>query len=95
MFSGDSLAGRNDGICKPNFVRTSPATGYQIQYALNSKFTKSKKTVKIKKAATVSKKVTKLKAKKKYYVRVRAYKVVSGKTYYSAWCKTRTVTTKK
>ena len=75
--------------------KVSAATGYQVQYALNSKFTKSKKMVKITKAATVSKKVTKLKAKKKYYVRVRAYKVVSGKTYYSAWCKYKTVTTKK
>lgn len=75
--------------------KVSAATGYEVQYALNSKFTKSKKIVKIKKAATVSKKITKLKAKKKYYVRVRAYKIVSGKTYYSAWCKTKTVTTKK
>ena len=75
--------------------KVSVATGYEIQYALNSKFTKSKKTVKITKAATVSKKITKLKAKKKYYIRIRAYKVVSGKTYYSAWCKTKTVTTKK
>ena len=75
--------------------KVSAATGYQVQYALNSKFTKSKKTVKITKATTLSKKVTKLKVKKKYYVRVRAYKVVSGKTYYSVWCKYKTVTTKK
>ena len=75
--------------------KVSAATGYQIQYALNSKFTKSKKTVKITKATTLSKKVTKLKAKKKYYVRARAYKTVSGKTYYSKWCKTKAVTTKK
>ena len=80
---------------KVKWKKVSAATGYQVQYALNSKFTKSKKTVKITKAATVSKTVTKLKAKKKYYVRVRAYKVVSGKTYYSAWCKCKTVTTKK
>ena len=91
-------------VSKPKAIRkgftikwkkVSVATGYEVQYALNSKFTKSKKTVKIKKAATVSKKVTKLKAKKKYYVRVRAYKVVSGKTYYSTWCKAKTVKTKK
>ena len=70
-------------------------TGYQIQYAFNSKFTSGKKTVKITKAGTVSKKITKLKAKKKYYVRVRTYKTVSGKTYYSTWSKAKAVTTKK
>lgn len=69
--------------------------GYEIQYALNSKFTKGKKSVKVTKAATVSKKVSKLKAKKKYWVRIRTYKIVSGKTYYSAWSKAKTVTTKK
>ena len=74
--------------------KVSAATGYQIQYALNSKFTKSKKTVKITKAATTSKKITKLEAKKKYYVRIRAYKTVGEKTYYSEWGKSKTVTTK-
>ncbi|MGI6170795.1 MAG: hypothetical protein ACOYIC_03550 [Butyricicoccus sp.] len=44
---------------------------------------------------TVSKKVTKLTAKKKYYVRIRTYKTVSGKKYYSSWSKAKTVTTKK
>ena len=69
-------------------------TGYQIQYALNSKFTSGKKTVKITKSGTVSKKITKLKAKKKYYVRVRTYKTVSGKTYYSKWSKYKYTKTK-
>ena len=60
-------------------------TGYEVQYATDSKFTKAK-TVKITKAATVKKTITKLKAKKTYYVRIRAYKKVSSKTnYYSAW----------
>ena len=36
-----------------------------------------------------------LKAKKKYYIRVRTYKTVSGKKYYSTWSKTKTVTTGK
>ena len=36
--------------------------GYQIQYALNNKFTKSKKTITIKKKTLTSKKVAKLKA---------------------------------
>lgn len=73
--------------------QTTQTTGYQIQYSTGSSF-KSASTVSIKNSVT-SKKITKLKAKKKYYVRVRTYKVVSGTTYYSAWSAKKTVTTKK
>ena len=55
--------------------------GYQIQYSTNSKFKKGNKSIKIKNAKTISKKITKLKAAKKYYVRIRTYK---GKKY-SKW----------
>ena len=72
---------------------SAQADGYQIQYATSSKFS-SAKTVTIAKNSTVSKKVTKLTAKKKYYVRVRTYRTVSGKKYYSGWSKTKSVTTK-
>lgn len=79
--------------------QTKQVTGYQIQYATNSKFTKNKKTITINKNKTTSKTVSKLKAKKKYYVRVRTYKTVkiNGKStkIYSAWSKAKTVTTKK
>ena len=68
--------------------------GYQIQYSTNSKFKKENKTIKIKKAKTVSKKITGLKPTKKYYVRIRTYKIVNKKTYYSNWSKKKNVTTK-
>ena len=68
-------------------------TGYQIQYSTNSKFKKGNKTIKIKKAKTVSKKITGLKPSKKYYVRIRTYKIVNKKTYYSSWSKKKNVTT--
>jgi hypothetical protein len=74
--------------------RAKNITGYQIQYATNKKFTKGKKTVTVKGAANTYKKITKLTANKKYYVRVRTYKTVSGKKYYSKWSKSRAVTTK-
>ncbi|MDO5549219.1 MAG: leucine-rich repeat protein [Eubacteriales bacterium] len=74
---------------------TTQTTGYQIQYATNSKFTSGAKTVTVTKNKTTSKKITKLKAKKKYYVRIRTYKTVSGTKYVSAWSKAKTVTTKK
>lgn len=68
--------------------------GYQIQYSSKSKFKKGNKTIKIKKAKTVSKKITGLKPSKKYYVRIRTYKIVNKKTYYSSWSKKKNVTTK-
>ena len=78
--------------------QTTQTTGYQVQYSTNSKF-KSAKTVTISKNKTTSKSVSKLSAKKKYYVRVRTYKTVKigGKSVklYSGWSKAKSVTTKK
>lgn len=68
--------------------------GYQIQYSANSKFKRGNKTIKIKKVKTLSKKITGLKPSKKYYVRIRTYKIVNKKTYYSNWSKKKNVTTK-
>jgi len=70
-------------------------TGYEIQYSTNSKFKSGNKKVKIKKNKTTSTTVKKLKAKKKYYVRVRTFKTVNGKKIYSDWSKSKKVTTKK
>lgn len=74
--------------------KKSKIMGYQIQYSTDSKFKKGNKTIKIKKAKTVSKKITGLKPSKKYYVRIRTYKIVNKKTYYSSWSKKKNVTTK-
>lgn len=76
-----------------HFSRSFNATGYQIQYATNSKF-KGKSVKKIS-TKNLSKTIKKLKGKKKYYVRVRAYKKVSGKTVFSSWSETKSVITKK
>ena len=74
--------------------KKSGITGYQIQYSTNSKFKKGNKSIKIKNAKTVSKKITKLKVAKKYYVRIRTYKIVKKKKSYSSWSKKKNVTTK-
>ena len=63
-------------------------TGYEIEYGLNSKL-KDGTTVKVKKAATAKKVIKGLKSGKKYYVRIRAYRKVGRKTYWSAWSKTK------
>ena len=68
--------------------------GYQVQVATDKKSKKNKKTVTIKKQKTTKTTVKKLKAKKKYYVRVRTYKIVNGKKVYSAWSKVKSVKTK-
>lgn len=62
-------------------------TGYEIQIARNKKFTKSLKTIDIKKANVSKKTIKKLKSKKKYFVRVRAYKTIDNKKYYGNWSK--------
>ena len=74
--------------------KVSGVKGYQIQVATDKKFKKNKKTVTIKKQKTTKTTVKKLKAKKKYYVRVRTYKTVNGKKVYSAWSKVKSVKTK-
>lgn len=71
--------------------QTIQTTGYQIQYSTNSKFKKGNKTVTVKKNKATSKKINRLKAKKKYYVRVRTYKTVGKTKYYSSWSKTKAV----
>ena len=69
-------------------------SGYQIQVATDKKFKKNKKTVTVAKQNASKKAVKKLKAKKKYFVRVRAYKTVNGKKSYGKWSKIKTVKTK-
>lgn len=71
--------------------KLSGVTGYQVQIATNKKFKKGKKTYTVKKAKTTKKTIKKLKRKKKYYVRVRAYKTVKGKKYYGKWSKVKKV----
>ena len=77
-----------------DWAQKGSATGYEIQYATNSKFTGAKK-VTITNNKTDKTTVSKLSANKKYYVRVRSYTTVGGTKYYGAWSATKTVTTKK
>lgn len=63
-------------------------TGYEIEYGLNRRLTDGT-TVKVKKAATAKKLIKGLKSGKKYYVRIRAYRKVGRKTYWSAWSKAK------
>ena len=77
-----------------DWAQKGSATGYEIQYATNSKFTSAKK-VTITNNKTDTKTISKLSGKKKYYVRVRSYTTVKGTKYYGAWSASKSVTTKK
>ena len=86
-----SIIKAQDRAFTVKWKKKSSITGYQIQYSTDSKFKKEKKSIKTKNAKTVSKKITKLKAAKKYYVRIRTYK---GKKY-SKWSKVKSIKTPK
>lgn len=65
-------------------------SGYQIMVATNNKFTRGVKKYKIGGKST-SKKITKLKRGKKYYVKIRAFRKCNGSTYYGKWSKYKTI----
>lgn len=64
--------------------QTSQTTGYQIQYAQNKKFTKTK-NITIGNKNKVLYSIFKISYGKTYYVRVRMYKTLRGKKFYSSW----------
>lgn len=71
----------------------SGAKGYEVQYALDSKFKKGAKIVNAKGAKATIKGLQK---NKKYYVRIRAYKLdEEGKKLTSAWSTAKSVNIKK
>ena len=83
---------KNNKKIKITLKKVAGVKGYQIQYATSKKFTrKTTKMVKVKKNI---KTITKLK-RKVYYIRVRAYKTVKGKIYYSKWSNVKKVRIKK
>lgn len=69
-----------------SWKKNSKASGYQIRYSLKSSFSGAK-TVTVRSGKTTTKKLTGLKRGKRYYITVRAYKMVKGKKYYSSWSK--------
>ena len=73
--------------------QATQTTGYQIQYSTSKTFASGNKTVTVKSAKTTGKTIKNLKSKKTYYVRIRTYKKVDGKTYYSAWSAKKSVKT--
>lgn len=73
------------------YKKINGASGYQILYAANNKFTNAKKKTTKKNSYTL----TKLKKGKTYYIKVCAYKKWNGKTYYSTYSVTKKIKIKK
>ena len=73
------------------WTKLSGNVKYQIAYKKKGASSWTYKTVS---ASTVSKTLTGLTSGKTYYVKVRAYKTVSGTTYYGSWSSQKTVTVK-
>ena len=77
-----------------DWAQKGSATGYEVQYATNSKFTGAKK-LDVANNKTDKMTISKLSANKKYYVKVRSYTLVKGTKYYGEWSAVKSVTTKK
>lgn len=78
---------------KASWSKVGGASGYQVMWSTYKNFSKNYKTKSVK-AKYSSKTVTTAQSKKTYYVRVRAYKTISGKKVYSQWSSTKKVKTK-
>ncbi|NBI62773.1 hypothetical protein D3Z38_06805 [Clostridiales bacterium] len=79
------------GALKLTWKRDKKVTGYQAVVATDKKFKKNKKSAFITKNKTVTKIFTKLKRKKAYFAKVRAYKKAGKTKVYGAYSKVKKV----
>ena len=77
-----------------SWKKDTRASGYQITYAQNKKLTKGKKNVTVSKNKTTKKAIKKLKSKKTYYVKVRAYKKAGSQKLYGTYSAVKKVKVK-
>lgn len=84
-----TVAKKSNGVMVTWKKQSKQVSGYQIQYATDKKFTKDKKTVLVKGTNKTAKSITGLNKNKAYYIRIRTYKTVNGKKYYSSWSKVK------
>ena len=76
-----------------SWKKTGGNQGYQVQYSTSKNFKSNVKTANIsaKRGSVIIKNIP---AKKRYYVRIRSYKKVGNKIWYTGWSKTKNVNTK-
>jgi cysteine-rich secretory protein family./fibronectin type III domain len=90
-----SLKSTAKGSFALKWKQDKKATGYIIQYSTDKRFEKNVKSTTVSSNRTTSKKIGKLKAGKKYYVRICSYKKSGGKNIKGAYSDVKTVITKK
>lgn len=89
-----SVKSRSSKTIKVTWAKRENVLGYEVQCDTSTKFKKRRSAI-IKKGNVDSTTISNLKKGKKYYVRIRTYKKVSGKTYYSSWSKLKSTIVKK
>ena len=80
-----SVKAKNNKQIIIKWKKNTTATGYQVQVATDKKFNKVVKLSNVSKKNIVYTIINKKKKKKNYYVRIRVYKIVNGKKFYSKW----------
>ena len=81
----ESLTVKKNAVTVKWKKQSVQVTGYQIAYSTSPAFASGNKYVRIKDAKKTSRIIKELKSKKRYYIKVRTYKTVDGKYYYSGW----------
>lgn len=89
-----SVTSTKSGTMTVKWSQNTKVSAYQIQYSTNSNFSNMKK-INVKGDSTLTKTINSLTRGKKYYVRVRCYKTINGKYYYSTYSDIKSITIKK
>lgn len=89
-----SVKSGSKGAVTVRWEKDARAGGYQVQAALNSKFTSGKKTKNVSGNSVKSYTFKNMSRGNNCYVRVRSWKKISGKVYYGSWSTVQKVTVK-
>lgn len=89
-----TLKSTKPGRVQVKWKKDTKASGYQILCSLNRSFTKKKATVTVAAGKKYTRTLKKLVSKRKYYVKVRAYKTIDGKKCYGAYSSVKRITCK-
>ncbi|MCD8395940.1 MAG: BspA family leucine-rich repeat surface protein [Lachnospiraceae bacterium] len=92
--SAPSLNSTSSGVLKVSWTKKSSMTGYQIQWSLTSNFSSSSTRSTRLGKNKIALNLTNLTSGTRYYVRIRAYKTVSGTRIYGKWSAVKSVIVK-
>lgn len=86
-----------NGQVRFSWKKTSGAKSYQIQFATNKQFTSKLKNGYYRNPgsqSTITKNISGLTKNRKWYVRIRAYRIEDGKTLYGSWSNIKSASVK-